>query len=50
MTSMILDEIVPIAAPATPSFGKPINLYDSRSSGAMAYRKLAKEVIKKGGK
>ncbi len=30
-----------------PSFGKPINHYDKKSSGAEAYMKLAKEVIKK---
>ena len=30
-----------------PSHGKPINLYDPRSSGAMAYEALAKEVIKR---
>ena len=29
-----------------PSYGMPINLYDSRSSGAESYRALAKEVIK----
>ncbi|MEE3400269.1 MAG: chromosome partitioning protein ParA, partial [Eubacterium sp.] len=29
-----------------PSFGLPINLYDPRSTGAEAYRKLADEVIK----
>ena len=29
-----------------PSFGLPINLYDSRSSGAEGYRKLADEVIR----
>jgi chromosome partitioning protein len=28
-----------------PSFGLPINLYDTRSTGAEAYRKLAEEVI-----
>lgn len=28
-----------------PSFGKPINLYDSSSKGAEAYRNLAKEVV-----
>ncbi len=46
------DTIIPrnIRLAEAPSFGKPINLYDSRSTGAMAYRKLAKEVIKKGGK
>ncbi len=29
-----------------PSHGLPINLYDSRSAGAEAYRQLAKEVVK----
>ena len=29
-----------------PSYGLPINVYDSRSSGADSYRSLAKEVIK----
>ena len=29
-----------------PSYGKPINLYDSKSAGAEAYRDLAEEVIK----
>lgn len=28
-----------------PSFGLPINLYDSRSAGAQGYRDLADEVI-----
>ena len=31
-----------------PSHGKPINLYDSRSAGAEAYRLLAEEVIHRG--
>ena len=30
-----------------PSFGQPIQLYDRRSSGAMAYDALAKEVDKR---
>ena len=30
-----------------PSYGMPITKYDSRSAGAEAYRKLAKEVMKK---
>jgi len=31
-----------------PSYGKPINLYDSRSAGAEGYRSLADEVIERG--
>ncbi len=30
-----------------PSYGMPINLYDSKSSGAESYRRLAEEVISK---
>ncbi len=30
-----------------PSYGLPINMYDSRSAGAAAYRALAKEVVKR---
>lgn len=30
-----------------PSYGKPINLYDIKSTGADSYRKLAKEFIKR---
>ena len=30
-----------------PSYGKPINMYDSQSAGAEAYRYLAEEVIEK---
>lgn len=34
-----------------PSFGQPINLYDSRSAGALAYESLAEEFLKwNGGK
>ncbi|MBQ4308799.1 MAG: ParA family protein, partial [Lachnospiraceae bacterium] len=29
-----------------PSYGLPINIYDSRSTGAQSYRALAQEVIK----
>jgi chromosome partitioning protein len=31
-----------------PSFGLPINIYDKKSEGAKSYKKLAKELIKKG--
>lgn len=30
-----------------PSYGQPINFYDKRSSGTEAYKKLAKEIVKK---
>ena len=29
-----------------PSYGQPVTVYDTRSSGAQAYRSLAKEIIK----
>jgi chromosome partitioning protein len=29
----------------SPSFGKPVILYDVRSTGAVAYQQLAKEVL-----
>ena len=29
-----------------PSYGQPVTMYDTRSSGAIAYRSLAKEIIK----
>jgi chromosome partitioning protein len=28
-----------------PSYGKPINLYDPKSAGAVSYMELAEEVI-----
>ena len=31
-----------------PSYGEPVDIYDRMSSGANSYRKLAKELIKKG--
>ena len=31
-----------------PSHGKPINIYDTRSTGAESYRMLAAEVISRG--
>ena len=31
-----------------PSYGQPINIYDTRSSGAESYRMLAEEVINRG--
>jgi len=33
-----------------PSYGMPINVYDRKSEGAKAYKKLAKELIRKGTK
>ena len=39
-----LDEL--IYDTLVPSYGLPINIYDSKSSGAIAYRALADEVIK----
>ncbi len=45
--SQVYDTIIPrnVRLSEAPSFGKPIILYDARSSGAAAYMKLAKEMI-----
>jgi chromosome partitioning protein len=32
-----------------PSFGKPISVYDPSSRGALAYRQLAEELIRRDG-
>lgn len=44
----VYDTVIPrnIRLAEAPSYGMPITLYDSKSSGAEAYRKLADEVIK----
>ncbi len=46
----IYDTIIPrnVRLAEAPSYGMPINLYDTRSAGADSYRKLAAEVIKRG--
>ena len=43
----IYDTLIPrnIRLAEAPSYGLPINLYDSKSAGAESYRLLAKEVI-----
>ncbi len=48
LDEIIYDTLVPrnVRLAEAPSFGLPINLYDSKSSGAQAYRNLADEVIK----
>lgn len=45
----IFNTIIPrnIRLAEAPSYGLPINLYDSASAGAKSYRELAKEVIEK---
>jgi chromosome partitioning protein len=50
--SQVFETIVPrnVRLAEAPSHGKPIILYDSSSSGAKAYEKLAKEVIASGQK
>lgn len=46
----IYDTLVPrnVRLAEAPSHGLPINLYDPRSAGAVAYRRLAKEIIERG--
>ena len=45
----IYETVIPrnIRLAEAPSYGEPITVYDKKSSGAEAYRALAKEVIKK---
>ena len=45
----IYETVIPrnIRLAEAPSYGEPITVYDKKSSGAAAYRKLAKEVIEK---
>jgi len=45
----VYNTIIPrnIKLSEAPSFGKPINLYDERSAGAVAYQKLAEEMIQR---
>lgn len=47
VTQRIYQTVVPrnIRLAEAPSFGQPITIYDSKSAGAEAYRKLAEEVI-----
>lgn len=44
----VYETIIPrnVRLSEAPSFGQPINIYDSNSKGAKAYRKLAREVVK----
>jgi len=43
----IFKAVVPrnVRVSEAPSYGKPVVLYDAKSKGAMAYKKLAREVI-----
>ena len=47
LDALIYNTVVPrnVRLAEAPSFGQPINIYDSRSAGAYAYRELADEVI-----
>lgn len=46
----IYNTIIPrsVRLAEAPSYGLPINIYDSKSTGANAYRALAQEIIEKG--
>jgi chromosome partitioning protein len=46
----IFKSIIPrnVRLAEAPSYGLPINIYARKSEGAKAYRKLAKELVKKG--
>ena len=44
----IYDTVIPrnVRLAEAPSFGLPIHMYDGRSAGAIAYKNLAKEIVK----
>ncbi|MEN3190798.1 MAG: ParA family protein, partial [Atribacterota bacterium] len=46
----IFKSIIPrnVRVSEAPSYGKPVVVYDKKSKGAIAYKKLAKEVILNG--
>lgn len=48
--SVVFTTIIPrnVRLSEAPSHGQPINLYDPQCSGALAYRSLAQEVIRRG--
>lgn len=50
-STYIFKTIIPrnVRLAEAPSFGKPINLYDSNSVGAKSYLELSKEVLNRGG-
>ena len=47
--SKIYNTMIPrnIRLAEAPSYGLPINMYDTRSAGAESYRNLAKEIIER---
>ena len=47
LTSMVFKTIIPrnVTLSESPSFGKPVVLYDITSRGALSYLALAKEII-----
>jgi len=48
--SQVYETIIPrnVRLSEAPSFGKPVILYDARSTGAKSYMELAKEMVKNG--
>lgn len=47
----IFEQMIPrnVRLAEAPSYGKPVDMYDRKSAGSKAYKKLAKELIKKEG-
>ena len=52
LDARIYETMIPrnIRLAEAPSYGIPINMYDTKSAGAESYRKLAKEIIERKGK
>ena len=44
--NLVLETVVPrsVRLSEAPSYGKPVELYDPSSSGALSYREVAKEI------
>ena len=51
LDARIYETMIPrnIRLAEAPSYGIPINMYDTKSAGAESYRKLAKEIIERKG-
>ena len=49
LSQHVFETVIPrsVRLAEAPSYGQPINVYDAKSTGAEAYRNLAKEIIQR---